>query len=130
MKSLANRPLFRQVSITICCIAAGLFVGIFAGELSVQFSYSDEASSDLLPTVCEQLNQDQYELILAQPHSCQDYKYLEDQIQALEVTRKSMQEVKSEIVLEQLNAIDGAIDRLHQTHSTQSELTAPESTEN
>lgn len=127
MKSLANRPLFRQVSITACCIAAGLFAGVLAGKVSIQINHSEQNETDLLPTVCEQLNQNQYELILAQPHSCQEYLYLEDQIQALEVTRRSIQEVKSEIVLEQLNAIDGAIHRLKQTQLNQSGPTPSQS---
>lgn len=129
MKSLANRPIFRQISITLCCIAAGLFVGVLAGMISVPNHHSEHSTPSLLPTVAEELNQDQYEFILTQPHGCQDYLYLEDQIEALKVSRRSMQEIKSEIVLEQLDAIDQAIERLEQAQEIQLEHT-PSKSEN
>lgn len=125
MKSLANRPIFRQVSITLCCIAAGLFVGVLAGMISTPGNHSEQPTPGLLPTISEELNQ--YELILAQPHGCQDYLFLEDQIQALKVSRRSIQEIKSEIVLEQLDAINQAIEKLEQAQLIQFENTLSES---
>lgn len=122
MKSLANRPLFRQISITLSCIAAGVFVGVLSGMISAGYPHFKQTTSELLlPTVYEELSQEQYEIILAQPHSCRDYLYLEDQIKALQMSRSSMQEIKSEIVLEQLDAIDQAIENLKQTQLNQLE---------
>lgn len=120
MKSLANRPLFRQISITLCCITVGILVGVVSGMISVHYTPFKQATPELLlPTVCEELSQEQYEMILAQPHSCRDYLYLEDQIKVLQISRSSMQAIKSEIVLEQLDAIDQAIEKLKQAQLIQ-----------
>ena len=107
-------------------IAAGLLVGVLVGMISVPNRHSEQSTPSLLPTVAEELNQNQYELILAQPHGCQDYLYLEDQIEALQLSRRSMQEIKSEIVLEQLDAIDQAIERLEQAQEIRHEITQSE----
>lgn len=127
MKSLANRPLFRQVSITLCCIFAGLLIGTLSGMISLPLGESVQRDSDsLLPTVCEEMSYEQYEIILAQPHSCKDYLYLEDQIKALQVSRISMEEIKSEVVLEQLDAVDQTIEKLRKVQDNQLEISNSE----
>lgn len=121
MKSLANRPLLQQVTITLCCIAAGLFAGALSGMISVSGDSVKQHEAELLPTVCEGLSQNQYEMILAQPHSCEKFLYLEDQIYMLEVSKTSMQDIHSEVVLEQLEAIDQAIKNLKKAQRIQLE---------
>lgn len=121
MKSLANRPLLRQITITLCCLAVGLFVGVLTGMITLPQTGQEHSSSDLLPTVSEELSLEEYELILAQPHSCQEYQYLEDQIQVLEISRSSMKELESEVVLEQLKALDMTIKKLKDAQRIQLE---------
>lgn len=112
MKSLATRPLFHQVLVTLACIAGGVFIGALTGLISLPSELQSESEAELLPTVCEELSLEQYESILSQPHGCQQDQYLEDQIRFLEVRKKTMQEIESEIVVEQLESIEYVIEDL------------------
>lgn len=89
-------------------------MGVFSGMISVRYS-SPEPSSELLPTVCEELSPEQYEMILAQPHSCQEYLYLEDHVKGSQMNHSSMQDIESEIVIEKLDALDHTLDKLYLT---------------